>query len=849
MIERLRPLPGIQNILLLVLLGLAGIAAESIAPSGIDARLWTIAVAAGLLGVVLGLLRTPDSVSHLTAIAVGTATVVGLAAFRLPAQLPDASFIDRLERVALDIRDWYLGTGSQEGTDDLLATMLLRMIVWLISYLAAWSLARRGWVTVALLLPGAIVATARVMGVEQPQYLLEIFLVVGVVLLARMAYLNRVASGERQAQGRRQGWASLLTAAIVGLLVVSLGTATPEDFSQEAAEPIVDYLGEAYQTAQDGAGDWLAERLDISGSDVPDIENFPRYTAFDDAFSIGGELNLTDQPEVVVRTDGRAPYLTAQSYDHYNGRGWESTVEDTFEADGPDGVRYSPELTFRPDQRVPYSAQVEQERVPVSMEVVPLTPSADIVFTNGMFLTADERASVRMSWLQLDDTRFPLRQMDLSTIPPDLLGIVSLLIRAESLTVEGEAGLLYPTSAPARERLETVRAQLEDRFIEVAWTVAGDGRVEDIVVTGQVPVYDDNVTVKRTAGGEANDPYVVTSLQTSADEADLRSAGTGYPDWVTSQYLQLPSTVTARTVDLTNTVAGGASSQYDQARTIERYLRESIAYDLDVGLPPSGADIVDYVLFEEPRGYCEHYATSMTVMLRILGIPARTVVGYFPAEFDQQVDGFLYRQENAHAWTEAFFPGYGWIRFEPTAAQPPSSLDGELEESSAPPSVVTPTVEPQAPAATPATATPPIEDDVSPPIADVVPDSPDQGDGGRNWLVFVLPALAAAALATGAWWLFARQPVMDPRRVFGSMLRWGRAGGVDVAPTTTPREYARSVGRHYPGFARDANDIVDVYEQHRYGGTPPESSRLEQVSATIKRLRREVIRGIVRIRR
>src|SRR5699024_5673830 len=125
-----------------------------------------------------------------------------------------------------------------------------------------------------------------------------------------------------------------------------------------------------------------------------------------------GDLNLSQQPEVLVRTDGPAPYLTAQSYDRYTGRGWESTVDETFDPEGPDGVRYSPELTFRPGQRVPYSHRVDGERTPHAMEVTALTPAGNLVFTEGPFLTADERASVRMAWRQLDQTRFSLREQE-----------------------------------------------------------------------------------------------------------------------------------------------------------------------------------------------------------------------------------------------------------------------------------------------------------------------------------------------------------------------------------------------------------------------------------------------------
>jgi hypothetical protein len=638
-----------------------------------------------------------------------------------------------------------------------------------------------------------------------------------------------------------------VTATVVGILVVTIGVSTPENFSQSTVQPMAEYASQSILNAQDRAGDWMAEHLGIEGSKAPDINDFPRYTAFDDAFSIGGDLNLSDQPEVLVQTDGSAPYITAQSYDYYNGRGWESTVDDTFDSDGPDGERYAPELTFRPEQEVPYSGAVNDARVAETMQVTPLTPAGNIVFSDGMYSTSNERASVRMSWLQLNNTRFSLREMDLSTMPPDLTGIVSLLIRAEDLSVQGDGGLMYPSSAADRERLQTVRAQLGDRFIDVRWTVADDGRLADMFVTGQVPVYDDTVTVRRSSGAPAESTYEVTSLPSVADAEQLRSASSDYPTWVTDRYLQLPSTVTPRTVALTNELAAAAPNPYDQAKIIEQFLRQHITYDIEVGIPSSDKDIVDYVLFELQRGYCEHYASAMTVMLRILGVPAKTVVGYFPASYDDTYGGYVYRQENAHAWTEAFFPGYGWIRFEPTASQPESSFDPGQEQGEATPAPM-PTPTPEATVAMQQATPPPVSEDVEPPVPEAVPVAED-GGGGRPWTIYVLPAVAVAVIGALIWLMLARTPALDPRSLFAALVRWGRAGGVRGEPSVTAREYAKNVGQRYPGFASDAEEIVDVYEEQRYGGRQPESGRLARAGEALRHLKREVIRKGVRLGR
>src|SRR5690606_771 len=127
-----------------------------------------------------------------------------------------------------------------------------------------------------------------------------------------------------------------------------------------------------------------------------------------------------------------------------------------------------------------------------------------------------------------------------------------------------------------------------------------------------------------SSGQDGATGYDVTSLLSNASADQLRNATGEYPEWVTDRYLALPESVTQRTVDLVAQLTSAETNPYDRAKAIESFLRQHIDYDLNVGVPPEGADIVDYVLFESHRGYCEYYASAMTVMLRTLGIPAKT---------------------------------------------------------------------------------------------------------------------------------------------------------------------------------------------------------------------------------
>jgi transglutaminase-like putative cysteine protease len=167
-----------------------------------------------------------------------------------------------------------------------------------------------------------------------------------------------------------------------------------------------------------------------------------------------------------------------------------------------------------------------------------------------------------------------------------------------------------------------------------------------------------------------NDTYTVVSALTRADEQSLRTVGSNfnYPSWFTDDYLQLPDRMPARVSTLAKAITQGQMDQFDKAMAIEQYLRNSIKYNEAVAQPPSGRDAVDYLLFERPEGYCNYYASAMAVLARIVGIPARVASGY--SQGDYQNGTYHILERDAHAWPELYFPGYGWIEFEPTANKP-----------------------------------------------------------------------------------------------------------------------------------------------------------------------------------
>ncbi len=163
--------------------------------------------------------------------------------------------------------------------------------------------------------------------------------------------------------------------------------------------------------------------------------------------------------------------------------------------------------------------------------------------------------------------------------------------------------------------------------------------------------------------------YTVISYLPAPSLQDLRAAGTDYPPEVASRYLALPDSVPERVLALARDLTAAARTPYDRAVQIEAYLRQ-FPYTLEIEPPPFGRDTVDYFLFDLQKGYCDYYASAMVVLSRAAGLPARLVVGYASGEYDPARAVYVVRQKDAHAWAEVYFPGIGWVEFEPTAAQP-----------------------------------------------------------------------------------------------------------------------------------------------------------------------------------
>jgi len=375
-----------------------------------------------------------------------------------------------------------------------------------------------------------------------------------------------------------------------------------------------------------------------------------------------------------------------------------------------------------------------------------------------------------------------------------------------------------------------------------------------------------NISVMRPSKVlESGTTVEVISQMSIASAPQLKAAGTTYPAWVldpnASPGIGISPRVANKALEIVNEV--GAQTPYDRAKAIETWLRSNITYNERIPAPPAGVDAVEWFLFEMKQGYCTYYATTMIVMLRSMGIPARMAAGFAQGEWDATSQLYVVRERDAHTWVEVYFPGYGWIEFEPTSAQepldrqgdspPPPISDSRQDQPSPTPQdspTPLPSPTPQAsptqnpnqnpnvptatsiPSVTP-TATPVIVPTIAPPLK---PPPPPPND----FLSFLFPALGAALLIfllivvivlIGLflywWWEWRGMGGLSPiTRAYARLERYISLIGVRHEPQETPEERRDIVVQKLPPAERPVTAITRLYSRERYG--KPEEVDLQE---------------------
>ena len=311
--------------------------------------------------------------------------------------------------------------------------------------------------------------------------------------------------------------------------------------------------------------------------------------------------------------------------------------------------------------------------------------------------------------------------------------------------------------------------------------------------------------------------------------------------------------------DLARNVAGDAPTAYAAVNRVESFLRKEYIYDEAPPYPtslPDGATgpadrppIVDF-LFVSRRGFCQHFAGAMAVMLRSIGIPARVAVGYGTGHWDNGRKQWVVLDRDAHSWVEVWFPGRGWLPFDPTpgrsAPNPasvsspdyaPSAFDidlGGIEKAAVAPTAPDPGPQPEDPA--------PEQPQPQEEAASSSPAGAAAGRRGRGrcsrWSCRSSPSRRPAPPAgrgRAATATSATRVIAAARDLEGSL----RALGWEPPAAGTPTERAADVLRM---TGVDPSDLYGRAARARYGDGPLPAGSGEAAWREAGRLRRAIRR-------
>lgn len=362
----------------------------------------------------------------------------------------------------------------------------------------------------------------------------------------------------------------------------------------------------------------------------------------------------------------------------------------------------------------------------------------------------------------------------------------------------------------------------------------------DLIVLGDDAYF---VRVERQQRGR---PYEVTALGWEEEDSGhpdglsrnkLRAAGRTYPFDVLRIYAARPSPEVLgpdSRAFLADVKAGlpPGSTPFDLAAAIERRLRSGeFRYDTDVqDIDPGGRSVVEF-FFHSKVGYCQYYATAMIMLLRQEGIPARLAMGYLPGTRNRSVEQVENRK--AHAWVEVYFPGYGWVMFDPTGG-------GVSRSAPLPEGVVVPT-----PSPTPIASLGPgegEEPDRTPRRPSPSGAGPIDRGGPGPFIVAGIALLGAVGLL--AFVIYRRGPrgPLRPDDAYRGIVRLAERFGFAPRPTQTVYEFTAALAEVVPLARPDLMTVADAKVEVAYGRRLLPDDRMRALRDAVARLRVSLLR-------
>ncbi len=324
----------------------------------------------------------------------------------------------------------------------------------------------------------------------------------------------------------------------------------------------------------------------------------------------------------------------------------------------------------------------------------------------------------------------------------------------------------------------------------------------------------------------------------------------GSPTQVDDELLAVPDRLPESVSELAEDVTGNLDSDFAKAVALQQWFRVDGGFTYDLDDSPEGNGSDDLAAFLDPDigrvGYCEQFAASMAVMARTLGIPSRVAVGFLEPDAVPGDEGtFVYSAHDLHAWPELFFPGAGWVMFEPTPGGPGGRAQNVPEYTRGGVGVNDPNTPTASPSASAAPSTGASRDPRSAPTEaaqdDAAADDATAADGGFPWLTVLVWMLVMVLL--GGLALVPRL-LRDRRRTArlrgGPEAAWAelRATTVDLGHTWPEGRSPREVRAHLERLFGRPDDPSPEFRPKRGPAQCPEAvDALGRITDALERMR------------
>ena len=755
-------------------------------------------------GVVLGLLLAKMRFRGWLLAISGLLLGLYLSFHQLTSLVEGATGLDRYAEVGNRLFIWGQAfAGGGVSPEPLRISFFLLFASWLAGFICSWSFFRKHNIWGAVLPSGIVIVInlATLLPGEQrlPLYL-YLFLVC--LLVARLFVLDREHNWNQRSVQRRERDSVLLPKAFRFALVVVIVTSllpTPSVKIGPVAA-VWDRISSPVRVMEEK---FAGVVRDVPGEDPIYSPSFGNTSVF------RASITLREEPVLIVE----APFpvhLRARSYDIYTHTGWETG----------DTQMVSPELSA--EKELEEESQ-KSRQVEVSAKVLFSLTAGEPVYLGGY--PVDMSIDYQLEVLQPAHYQISLSESE-----------AELAAGAESLPLDLQEAVsrLREMSGAYDDKLteSDIRSALPEDVRLVSCEFGTEG-VEKVTVERHAPIPPDTLSVRTVGPVSAGDSYQATVSVSTATGSDLLATGTGYPGWILDRYLQLPDTMPSRVIDLAQELTEDIETPYEKAIAIRDYLR-TLEYALDIEAPPDGTDGVDYFLFDLKKGYCQYFASAMTVLLRASGVASRMVMGYSLAELIEQYapgdimdnsggvaqdlqDTFVVR--NGHSWSEVFFPGYGWIPFEPTPVYP---LIARGDVGYPPPDV----------------------EGVGDSIA-----KPDSVETGAPWSIRLLGVSLGLVLFGAIMWLGWKRllgQVSEPRVAYARIGYLAALSGAGPRENLTPQEYGRKLAAAVPEMAAALDQIVYTYMRVSYSKHNLSSEERSSIEKAWPQVRNHLLRHALR---